>query len=97
MPSTTETQGLVLAEALAAGARVIASDSAQSRDVLDGAGIVTEPNVESFARALRAIPEQPERAVSAAARQAAERFSLDAQTNRTLALYASLLQPAQIA
>ncbi len=97
MPSTTETQGLVLAEALAAGARVIASDSAQSRDVLDGAGIVAEPNVESFARALRAIPEQPDRAVSAAARQAAERFSLDAQTNRTLALYASLLQPAQIA
>ncbi|HEY6325479.1 MAG TPA: glycosyltransferase [Candidatus Cybelea sp.] len=97
MPSTTETQGLVLAEALAAGARVIASDSAQSRDVLDGAGIVADPTAAGFARALREIPARPDPVVSAAARRAAERFSLDAQTERTLALYRSLLKPAQIA
>jgi 1,2-diacylglycerol 3-alpha-glucosyltransferase len=97
MPSTTETQGLVLAEALAAGARVIASDSAQSRDVLDGAGIIADPTAAGFATALREIPERPDGAVSSAARHAAAQYSLDAQTDRTLALYRSLLQPAQIA
>ncbi len=97
MPSTTETQGLVLAEALAAGARVIASDSAQSRDVLGAAGIIAQPSPAGFARALREVPERPDRAVSEAARHAAGRFSLDTQTDRTLALYRSLLEPAQIA
>ncbi len=97
MPSTTETQGLVLAEALAAGARVIASDSAQSRDVLGGAGIIVEPSPAGFTRALREVPGQPDRAVSEVARRAAGRFSLDTQADRTLALYRSLLKPAQIA
>ncbi len=97
MPSTTETQGLVLAEALAAGARVIASDSAQSRDVLEGAGIIADPTPTGFAQVLREIPERPDAAACAAARQAAERFSLDTQTDRTLALYQSLREPAQIA
>ena len=97
MPSTTETQGLVLAEALAAGARVIASDSAQSRDVLGGAGITADPTPAAFARALREIPGRPNDAVAAAARRAAERFSLATQTDRTLAIYQSLQKPAQIA
>jgi 1,2-diacylglycerol 3-alpha-glucosyltransferase len=97
MPSTTETQGLVLAEALAAGARVIASDSAQSRDVLGGAGIIVDPSPAAFAAALRETPERPDSAVSAAARRAAERFSLATQTDRTVALYQSLVEPAQIA
>ncbi|HVR46848.1 MAG TPA: glycosyltransferase [Candidatus Binatia bacterium] len=97
MPSTTETQGLVLAEALATGARVIASDSAQSRDVLGGAGIVAEASAAGFARALREIPQRPDPAASSSARRAAKRFSLEAQTDRTLAIYRSLLKPAQIA
>jgi 1,2-diacylglycerol 3-alpha-glucosyltransferase len=97
MPSTTETQGLVLAEALAAGTRVIASDSAQSRDVLEGAGIVAEPSPSAFAVALRAIPEHPDSAAAESARRAAERFSLETQTDRTLSLYESLREPAQIA
>jgi len=97
MPSTTETQGLVLAEALAAGGRVIASDSAQSRDVLDGAGIVADPTSRGFAQALRDVPTVPDPGVSAAARRAAERFSLETQTSRTIALYESLRKAAQIA
>jgi 1,2-diacylglycerol 3-alpha-glucosyltransferase len=97
MPSTTETQGLVLAEALAAGARVIASDSGQSRDVLEGAGIIADPSAAGFARAMREIPAQPDLGVSTAARHAAGRFSLDAQADRAIALYRSLLEPAKIA
>jgi len=97
MPSTTETQGLVLAEALAAGARVIASDSGQSRDVLDGAGIIADPSAAGFARAMREIPAQPDVGVATAARHAAGRFSLDAQADQVVALYRSLLEPAKIA
>ena len=51
MPSTTETQGLVQAEALAAGAAVIAADAPQNRDVLGGAGAWSPPTRGAFARA----------------------------------------------
>ena len=56
MPSMTETQGLVLAEALAAGALVIAADAPQNRDVLAGAGRIVRadgarPSRAAFARA----------------------------------------------
>lgn len=95
MPSTTETQGLVLAEALAAGAHVIAADAAQNRDVLDGAGQIVAPTPEAFARAFRELGSHPDR--HPAARRAAQRFSLETQTDRTLALYDSLRHPARIA
>jgi 1,2-diacylglycerol 3-alpha-glucosyltransferase len=95
MPSTTETQGLVLAEALAAGAHVIAADAAQNRDVLGDAGALVAPTPEAFARAFRSLGEHPGQ--PDAARRAAERFSLETQTDRTLALYDSLRKPARIA
>jgi glycosyltransferase involved in cell wall biosynthesis len=90
MPSITETQGLVLAEALAAGAHVIASDAAQTRDVLAGAGSVVSPTPEAFATAFRIVPLEPEVLRIEAAHRAAERFSLDRQTERILGLYAGL-------
>ncbi|MGA8534907.1 MAG: glycosyltransferase, partial [Candidatus Tumulicola sp.] len=49
MPSTSETQGLVQAEALAAGAHVIAADAPQNRDVLGGAGVVVPATARGFA------------------------------------------------
>lgn len=97
MPSTTETQGLVQAEALAAGANVIAADAPQNRDVLGNAGQIVAPVAPAFAAALMAIPAVRDEAVAAAARQAAERFSVDGQLDRMLALYESLLAPARIA
>lgn len=96
MPSTTETQGLVLAEALAAGACVIAADTPQNRDVLGGAGLVVTPAPQAFAYAFRDLATwTSERAL--AARAAAEGFSLDVQIDRMLGLYESLLRPARIA
>lgn len=92
-PSTTETQGLVQAEALAAGACVIAADAPQNRDVLGDAGRIVEPTREAFARALRAIPAVPDAALADHARAAALRFSIDRQTERMLDLYTSLLDP----
>jgi 1,2-diacylglycerol 3-alpha-glucosyltransferase len=90
MPSTTETQGLVQAEALAAGANVIAADAPQNRDVLGAAGRVVPADPQAFASALLAIPAVPDEGVAADARQAAQRFSVDAQLDRIIALYQEL-------
>ena len=97
MPSTTETQGLVLAEALAAGALVIAADAPQNRDVLDGAGILVPPVAAAFAQALLSVPAVRDSAEAGVARSAAQRFAGTRQIDRMLALYESLIRPARIA
>jgi len=97
MPSTTETQGLVLAEALAAGALVVAADAPQNRDVLGGAGILVRPDAEAFAQAFSGVPSLPNSAVAQAAKTAAQRFAGTRQIDRMLALYESLIRPARIA
>jgi 1,2-diacylglycerol 3-alpha-glucosyltransferase len=96
MPSTTETQGLVIAEALAAGAYVIAADAPQNREVLGGAGQVVPPTPEAFARALCDLAARPAEAARAA-RKAAEGFSLEVQIDRILGLYEILLRRVRIA
>ncbi len=94
-PSTSETQGLVLAEALAAGTPVIAADTPQNRDVLGRAGEIVEAVPEAFARALRNLVEpSPER--REVARAAAAPFALEEQIDRILALYSSLVPPVSI-
>ena len=90
MPSTTETQGLVQAEALAAGALVIAADAPPNRDVLGTAGRIVPATAEAFAQALKSVPEDRDQATSAQAREAAERFSIDRQLDRMLELYERL-------
>lgn len=97
MASTTETQGIVQVEALAAGSTVIAADAPQNRDVLGGAGLLVPPTAEAFAEAFRQVPGAPEPARAAIARQAAKRFSIEDQIARTIALYQSLIRPARIA
>jgi 1,2-diacylglycerol 3-alpha-glucosyltransferase len=96
MPSTTETQGIVLAEALAAGALVIAADAPQNRDVLGKAGILVSPTAEAFADALRDISTRshPD---AGEARRVASRFSIERQVDRMQSLYQNLLRPARIA
>jgi 1,2-diacylglycerol 3-alpha-glucosyltransferase len=96
MPSTTETQGLVLAEALAAGAYVIAVDAPQNRDVLGNAGILVPPSADAFAQALATV-STGERPGAAQAREAASRFALGMQIDRMQALYEGLVRSAQIA
>ncbi|HET6274535.1 MAG TPA: glycosyltransferase [Candidatus Cybelea sp.] len=95
MPSTTETQGLVIAEAMAAGAYVIAAEAPQNRDVLGGAGRIVAPTPEAFAAAfaevrLDAPPDEN-------ARRASLRFAIDGQLDRMLALYENLVRTARIA
>lgn len=87
-PSTSETQGLVLAEALAAGLPVVAADSEASRDVAGERRIVpAEP--DAVAAALRvAFAGGRDRS---AVHLAFSRFTVDLQTRRTLDLYRELL------
>jgi 1,2-diacylglycerol 3-alpha-glucosyltransferase len=92
-PSTTETQGLVQAEALAAGAAVIAADVASNREVVGEAGKLVEPTVSAFAAALRQTPHEPSEQAIDKAKAAAGRFSIPRQVERTLEIYASVLQP----
>ncbi len=89
-PSTSETQGLVLAEALAAGVPVIAADAPQNRDVLGSSGRFVEPSADAFAEALTTLKAQAQEE-QGAARESAGRFAVDAQVDRMLELYESLV------
>lgn len=88
-PSTTDTQGLVLAEALAAGLPVVAAVSEASRDVLGDAGRLVEPEPAAMADAIRT-------AIAAGRDQSAvhlafSRFTVEMQTRRILELYREVL------
>lgn len=89
-PSVSETQGLVLAEALAAGAFVIAADTPQNGEMLGGAGRLAAPTAAAFAQALREIPVEPLPEQAHRARESASRFGIGEQTQRVIALYERL-------
>jgi 1,2-diacylglycerol 3-alpha-glucosyltransferase len=97
MPSTTETQGLVLAEAMAAGLPVIAADAPQNRDVVGEIGDLVDPEPRAFAAAFDRILVPRDEAAAAATRGRAERFSLDRHVDGVVALYESLVRPARSA
>ena len=88
--SVTETQGLVLAEAMAAGSPVLAPDAPQLREVLGEGGRLIEPTPRSFARAMSQVPAVPDPAVRAKARAAAARFGIDEQARKVAQVYDSL-------
>jgi 1,2-diacylglycerol 3-alpha-glucosyltransferase len=98
--SRTETQGLVLAEALASGLPAVAVDGPgvrdSVRDGVDGLIVAAEPADGRAARlgtALAALAGDPERraVMAASARGDADRFSIDRRMDETEALYASLV------
>jgi glycosyltransferase involved in cell wall biosynthesis len=89
-PSVTETQGLVLVEALAAGALVIAADAPPVRDVLAGAGRLVPAEARAFAQAFAGVPLAPDPAETAKACAAAARFGIERQASDVTALYESL-------
>ncbi|HET9097665.1 MAG TPA: glycosyltransferase [Candidatus Baltobacteraceae bacterium] len=89
-PSVTETQGLVLVEALAAGALVIAADAPPVREVLDGAGRLVAPTARAFAQAFAEVPANPDAAETAKACAAAARYSIERQARSAAGLYEDL-------
>lgn len=89
--SKSETQGLVLIEAMAHGVPVVAVDSEVSREVVGSdAGLLVPERAEAFADAavalLHAGPEERERR-AAAARAAAAPFGVDALAAKLESLY----------
>jgi glycosyltransferase involved in cell wall biosynthesis len=86
-PSLTETQGLVLAEALAAGTLVIAADAVQIRDVLGGAGRAIAAEPHAFAAAMDAVPATPEPAEAERAKASASRFGIEEQARKVAAVH----------
>ena len=89
-PSVTETQGLVLVEALAAGTLVIAADAAPVREVLDGAGRLVPPRARAFADAIAQVPVSPEPSETAKAVAAAARYGIERQARAVSELYEDL-------
>ena len=94
--SRTETQGLVLLEALALGIPVVSTAVLGTRDVLlDAQGAVVVPEeVERFADAVESVIDDPVRhaELSQGALADAEGWSAEAMTRRLLALYQSLVR-----
>jgi 1,2-diacylglycerol 3-alpha-glucosyltransferase len=97
MPSTTETQGLVLVEALAAGAAVIAADVPQSRDVLGDLATFVPPTASGFAGALRMVRSDTEATERRRLGGGAERFAIGRHVDHMLGLYRDLMVCDRIA
>jgi len=93
--SVTETQGLVLTEAMAAGAPVVAVEAPGSVDILtQGGGLLVKPQEQAFAEAAVELlaDEERLRGMGEEAVQIAQRYSVSAITERLLAVYEAALE-----
>jgi glycosyltransferase involved in cell wall biosynthesis len=88
--SVTETQGMVLAEAMAAGSIVVAADVPQIRDVLGNGGLAVAPQAEAFARAIEGLSLEPGDELRERARTGAARFGHLEQARKVEAVYEQL-------
>jgi len=89
--SRTDTQGLVLVEALAAGLPIVAVDTPQTRDVLADAARIVRDDVSSLAAGLRDALAAPRAQGATAATRIAERYDRTTSGDRMMELYATLL------
>jgi glycosyltransferase involved in cell wall biosynthesis len=100
-PSTSETQGIAVVEALAAGLPVVAVTSDAAADLLgDGrGGILTPEDPVAFAESALALWGQPERrqGMAEAGRRIAARYAPDACAATMLGLYEELVRSRQAA
>jgi 1,2-diacylglycerol 3-alpha-glucosyltransferase len=99
--STTETQGLVLVEALAHGLPVAAVDCPVSREVVaEGAGVLTEQRPDALADGILSVLGDDEHARDRrrkAAHASAAPYSIDRLTDELEALYVRSLDPDRAA
>ncbi len=88
--SLTETQGLVIVEALAAGAFVIAAEAAAIPSVLRDAGRIVAPDARAFAEAIDAVPARPDPLQGERSRTAAAGYGVETQAKRIAGIYGEL-------
>lgn len=95
--SQTETQGLVLAEAMAAGIPVVALDAPGVREVLNdrvNGRLLFSENKEEFASALQwvsSLSTQEREDLKNAAREIAQSFSIDRCAEHALSIYKAVI------
>ncbi|MCL4801327.1 MAG: glycosyltransferase [Burkholderiales bacterium] len=96
--SLTETQGLVVAEAMAAGVPVVALDAAGVREVVRdryNGRLLARPDTDAFLAALawvRGLDRNARDRLLAGVAQTAQRYSIERTARRALALYADLIR-----
>ena len=102
--SKTETQGIVLVEAMAAGVPVIALDASGVREVVhdgwDGRLLPSSARVKEFVEALHWVASAPRHTrhdLRRAAQETAQRFSLSRCARRALALYHAVVARGRVA
>lgn len=94
--SKSETQGLVLAEAMAAGVPVIALDGPGVRDIVidhQNGRLIPQESLEAYETALQSCHDQrfsSDYHLPANARKTAQEFSMTHSTNKLIQLYESL-------
>jgi glycosyltransferase involved in cell wall biosynthesis len=96
MPGWKEQFGRVAAQAMAAGAVVVASDSGSLREVVGDCGVlVPEGDISAFADALRSLAQEPALLADLAERariRARERFSWESVADRVDEMYCKLME-----
>ena len=99
--SKTETQGLVLVEAMAAGLPILALAEMGTRDILLGnpGAVVAPDDVGEFARLLSGIARRPawRQSLGRAAREQAESWNETGMVNRLADLYQRLIHNKRMA
>ena len=89
-PSTSETQGLVLIEAMAAGTPAVAVEApAQANLLAKGGGVLVRADEDAFADAVvELLQDTPRRrTMGEQAAQTAQRYSIPSATARLIAVY----------
>jgi 1,2-diacylglycerol 3-alpha-glucosyltransferase len=101
--SKSETQGMVLTEAMSAGVPVVALDAPGAREVVRNTSngrLLRTQSVEGFAAALewvRRAPPEKRKAITKSARKTAELFSSDRCVERALRLYEKAIRAGRAA
>jgi glycosyltransferase involved in cell wall biosynthesis len=95
--SKSETQGMVLAEAMAAGVPAVALDAPGAREIVNGTNgrlLEAQASVEDFAGALAELTNSRDRLrqLSTAARRSAREFSMEKCADHVLDLYGRLVR-----
>lgn len=93
-PSLTDTQGLVLTEAMAAGTPVVAVEAPGPVDVLaEGGGILVPADEEDFAEAVLTLLDDEARrqAMAETALQVVQRYAIPETTQRLLDVYEAVI------